>query len=74
MSVAAEKTNYLYKCKCSHLIEASQASHILMIAKLSKLFLMGAPAIQSGAFQSVKTTRPVLCDSLDMATYLLPLK
>lgn len=45
MSVAGEKTNYLYKHKCSHLIEASHASHILMIARLTKLSLMGAPVI-----------------------------
>lgn len=45
MYVAGEKTNYLYKYKCSHLIEASHASHVLVIARLSKLFSVGAPVI-----------------------------
>lgn len=74
MSVAGEKTNYLYKYKCWHLIEASHAGRILMIARLSKLFLMGAPVIWSGALQSTKTISPILCDSLDMTTRLLPPK
>jgi len=45
MSVAGEKTNYLYKHKCLHLIEASHASQALLIARLSNLCLMGAPVI-----------------------------
>lgn len=70
MSMAGEKTNYLYKC--SQLIEVSHASQVLVIARLSMLFfLIGAPVIYIGEFQRMKTISSVLCDSLDTITCLL---